>query len=80
MTSHFNVSKVWSAFWISLFYVAGLANAALATAEDAAIALNLSRVVAGATILAAGAQIPDVMGSMAMSRQVQTHHQQRHLR
>ena len=50
-------------------YVALLANFALATAEDASIALGLSRVCAGATLLAVGAQIPDVMGSMAMSRQ-----------
>lgn len=50
-------------------YVALLANFALATAENVSIALGLSRVCAGATLLAVGAQIPDVMGSMAMSRQ-----------
>ena len=55
-------------FLVSIVYVALLARAALATAEDAAVALNLPRVLAGATLLAIGAQIPDVMGSMGLAK------------
>jgi Ca2+/Na+ antiporter len=60
--------RVWSGVAVSLAYVALLSNMALKVAEDAAIALGLSRVVASATLLAAGAQVPDTLGSIAMSK------------
>ena len=62
--------RVWCGLVVSLAYVAVLSNLALVVAEDAAIALGLSRVVASATLLAAGAQVPDTLGSIAMSKQV----------
>jgi len=60
--------RVWAGLGASLIWVGLLANAALWTAQDASLALGLSPALAGATLLAWGAQIPDVLGSVSMSR------------
>ncbi len=53
---------------VSLVWITLLSNAALETAQMASDVFGLSKTTAGATFLAAGAQIPDLFGSLALAK------------
>jgi Ca2+/Na+ antiporter len=63
-----SVARTAVAFTVSLAYVAGLSSAVLELTKAASDACGVPRAVAGATVLALGAQVPDTIASLAMAR------------
>jgi len=56
-------------FLISLAYVAALSSAVLLLTQKLSDTIGLSRAIAGATLLALGAQVPDTFASVGMAKQ-----------